>query len=489
MITFDKGNYWQFPEIFKLYEKTIAHMESQSLTQWKWGVYPNTKIITDDLSNGYSFLLFDDETLIGAFALNQEEAPEYREVPWMYGTRPIVMHRFVIDPDYQNRGIGLQAMELMKDLARETGYDCLRLDTYSQNTAALKLYEKAGFRKSGQVFFREKEEPFICFETPLTSNCSILPIPMVPAYRHGEQTPWGGNQLKSLYQKNTPDNQTGESLEVSAIPGLVSHSLQGEGLDELLSLHKEEIQGKKIQGPFPLLLKLLDAKQPLSVQVHPDDSYAHQYENGKFGKTEAWLILACEPGAKLVYGVKEGTTKEALLKASKQGKAVETLLRQVEVAPGDVCFIPAGCVHAIGEGIVLYEIQQSSDVTYRFYDWDRTDEKGNKRELHLEKAIAVTDVGLQLNPIATKNIKDPIATLLENPVFTMEKLTLEEGASLTLQKDLNRFRILTSLTKATLTTLASHLSLNPGDSVLIPASCPDFTLKGEGSIILSMPTL
>lgn len=111
------------------------------------------------------------------------------------------------------------------------------------------------------------------------------------------------------------------------------------------------------------------------MQVHPNDDYAARVENGKLGKTEAWLILDAPEGSQLVYGIKPGTTLDTLRAACEQGAAVEPLLRRVTVHPGDVCFIPAGCVHAIGAGIMLYEIQQSSDITYRFYDWDRVDQE------------------------------------------------------------------------------------------------------------------
>lgn len=486
MITFDKGNYWQLNLVMKLYKDVIEDMNQKGLDQWKWGDYPNAEVISEDLSNGHCYLLFDDDNMIGAFVLNEEQAPEYKEIPWRYGTRPIVLHRLVIHPSYQGKGIGKDVMALVEDIARNSAYDSLRFDTYSPNRQAVALYEKAGYQKSGHVHFRGKKPHFICFEAPLTPDCPLLPIPMVPAFRHGSQTPWGGSNLKN-YNKHIPDELTGESLEVSAIPGLVSHSLHGEGLDELLNMHGEKLQGTHVQGTFPLLLKLLDAREPLSVQVHPDDAYAGKNENGKLGKTEAWLILDAQPGAQLVYGVKDGTTKEELLEASKKGKAVESLLRKVTVKPGDVCFIPAGCVHAIGAGIVLYEIQQSSDVTYRFYDWDRTDTQGNKRELHLEKAIAVTDVTCQLSPVSSNSQMEEVATLLENPVFTLQKLTV--SGSLSLLPDESRFRILTALDAITLNSGGNILLMKKGDTVLIPASSPKIVLKGEGKLILSMPTV
>ena len=208
----------------------------------------------------------------------------------------------------------------------------------------------------------------------------IAPILMTPAYRWGAATPWGGEALRTMFRKQIPGEHTGEALEVSAIPGLESRDPSGNTLTELIEQYGERLTGKGFAHPFPLLLKLLDAKDTLSVQVHPDDAYAACVE-GKLGKTEAWHILFAAPGAELVYGVKAGTEKDALLNASRNGAEVENLLRRVKVRAGETYYIPAGMVHAIGAGIVLYEIQQSSDVTYRFYDWERRDKEGRKREL------------------------------------------------------------------------------------------------------------
>ncbi|NLB89982.1 MAG: GNAT family N-acetyltransferase [Clostridiales bacterium] len=487
MIDFQKGKEADFARVCALYQKGIAHMEAQGLEQWSWGIYPNETLIQEDLAKEESFLLFVKGELAGVFVLNDYQDPEYLSVPWQYGLRPLMMHRLMIDPDLQKQGLGKAVMDWIFSYGKEQGYDSIRLDTYSQNLGALALYRKMGYRESGIVHFREKEGPFICFEMPLSPSCPLLPIPMVPAFRHGKDTPWGGDALKRLYRKNTPDNRTGESLEVSAIPGLVSRTLQGEGLDELLALHGENLQGSAVKGPFPLLLKLLDAREPLSVQVHPDDSYAATYEGGKLGKTEAWLILHAPPGAQLVYGIKKGTSKEELLKASKEGKAVEALLRKVTVQPGDLLFIPAGCVHAIGAGIVLYEIQQSSDVTYRFYDWDRTDAKGQKRELHFEKAIAVTDVSFQLDPIRASHEKEGMVPLLENPVFVTVQLNVQ--GSFQLDKDPRRFRMITALDPLTINSGGSILSVQAGQTVLFPALCPSVTFTGKGRAILSAPTV
>ena len=219
------------------------------------------------------------------------------------------------------------------------------------------------------------------------------------------------------------------------------------------------------------------------MQVHPGDAYAHENENGKLGKTEAWLILDAAEGSQLVYGILPGTTRDSLRTACEAGEAVEPLLRRVNVHAGDVCFIPAGCVHAIGAGIMLYEIQQSSDVTYRFYDWNRVDSQGRRRELHLKKALDVTDLSFALSPIPAPDA--PCARVLDEACFTLDLLRVKGSAALPAICD---FGLLTALDGAlTLTWEGGALPLSKGESVYIPASAPDLALAGLGRAALSMP--
>ncbi|HML47657.1 MAG TPA: class I mannose-6-phosphate isomerase, partial [Clostridia bacterium] len=226
------------------------------------------------------------------------------------------------------------------------------------------------------------------------------PFKMTPAYRCGASTPWGGEALREVFGKQIPDSRTGESLEVSALPGLCSRDEDGTPLDALLERHGAALRGTAIGERFPLLLKLLDARDRLSVQVHPNDAYAAAHEQGKLGKTEAWVILAAEPGAQLIYGLNPSVDRETLRQSLGNPEALEACLNRVYVQPGEVFYIPAGMVHAIGGGILLYEIQQSSDVTYRLWDWMRRDAKGNLRELHVEDALAVTRTGLWMESLA-----------------------------------------------------------------------------------------
>lgn len=312
----------------------------------------------------------------------------------------------------------------------------------------------------------------------------LAPIPMTPAYRYGAMTPWGGDGLQRLFQKPIPDPRTGECLELSAIPGLESRDPAGETLPALAEKYGVRLTGTAVSGPFPLLLKLLDARDTLSVQVHPDDEYAARVEH-KLGKTEAWHILYAAPGAELVYGVKPGVTKAELMQASLSGAAVEGLLRRVQVKAGETYYIPAGMVHAIGAGIVLYEIQQSSDVTYRFYDWERKDKNGNKRELHIQKAIDVTDLNAQLSAAAEKELAPGRYQLLREKYFTLERFSGFDGV---LPADKRRFAILTAIEPATITWAEGTLSLPAGTTALLPADGYELKIAGN-YVLLSYPTV
>lgn len=313
---------------------------------------------------------------------------------------------------------------------------------------------------------------------------ALEPIRMYPAYRFGEMTPWGGDNLQLIFGKDIPDERTGECLEVSAIPGLESRDEKGNTLPMLIEKYGEKLVGTQVKGVFPLLLKLLDAKDTLSVQVHPDDDYAAKVEK-KLGKTEAWYILYADEGAELVYGVHAGLTKEALMQHSLEGRAVEQDLRRVKVKAGETYFIPAGMVHAIGGGIVLYEIQQSSDVTYRFYDWERMDKEGKKRELHIQKAVDVTDLSAQLEKAEGKPMEPGREKLLEEKYFSLEKFKNYQGV---VEKDERRFAILTALKPTRLFWEGGEMALQGGETVLLPAEGMNLVLDTDEAL-MSYPTV
>ena len=208
---------------------------------------------------------------------------------------------------------------------------------------------------------------------------------------------WGGNKLKSLLNKETNRDDLGESWEISGVEGDISvvanGELKGFTLKDLLEEYKDRILGKKIykefDADFPLLIKFIDANTNLSVQLHPNDDLAKQRHNS-FGKTEMWYIMQADKGAKINIGFKESISKDDYISRLEEGKIVDVLNFE-EVKKGDSFFINTGKVHAIGAGVLLAEIQQTSDVTYRIYDWDRTDDEGNSRELHTALAIDAID--------------------------------------------------------------------------------------------------
>lgn len=314
----------------------------------------------------------------------------------------------------------------------------------------------------------------------------MKPIKMIPAFRYGSATPWGCEGLRRLH-KAIPDPRTGESLEVSVLPGLESRDSEGHTLSELLDAGGEAMRGTKVGTEFPLLLKLISAGDMLSVQVHPDDAYARKNEHGKLGKTEAWVILDAEPGAQIVYGIREGVSREALASACEEGgAAVQACLNKVNVKPGDVYYIPAGMVHALGGGVTLMEIQQSSDVTYRFYDWDRVDAQGKGRELHIQKGLDVTNVSLHLPPCAGATNEKPGGTVtryIDERAFVLERWHCESAMELPLTPE--HFVLLCALGDGKLTWEDGEMTLQRGDCVFLPAKCEKTSLCGQVDALLT----
>ena len=314
----------------------------------------------------------------------------------------------------------------------------------------------------------------------------MKPIKMLPAFRYGSATPWGCEGLRALH-KAIPDSRTGESLEVSVLPGLESRDSEGHTLSELLDTYGEAMRGTKVGKEFPLLLKLISAGDRLSVQVHPNDAYARANEQGKLGKTEAWVILDAQPDAQIVYGIREGVSRDMLAHACEEGgEAVRACLNMVNVKAGDVYYIPAGMVHALGGGVTLMEIQQSSDVTYRFYDWDRVDAQGKGRELHIQKGLDVTDVSLHLPPCAgvTRSRTGGTATrYIDERAFILERWHCESAMALPLTPE--HFVLLCALGDGKLAWDGGEMDLQRGDCVFLPAECEKTSLCGHVDALLS----
>ena len=472
-------------EILALYQRVSDHMEGGGLNQWHWGVYPNEELIREDVRQKRLYIQRLDGVLAAAVALQFEMDPEYDRVPWTCGIRPALFHRLAIDPPMQGMGLGGGVLDDVQQIVRRAGYDCLRCDTNLKNVRAMRLYEKMGFRKCGPMTWDDTPgEEYMAYDKLLKRETPLWPIRMEPAFRSGEMTPWGGEKLRTVYGKQIPGVPTGESMEVSCIPGLESRDSMGRTLPELIAEFGDKLIGNYSDRGFPLLLKLIDAKDRLSVQVHPNDVYAAEQENGKLGKTEAWLILDAPEGAEIVYGIRPGTSLTELREACREGKAVENLLRKVPVQTGDVCYIPAGCVHSLNGGILLYEIQESSDVTYRFYDWDRTDAEGKKRELHLQKALDVTDLKCALRPLRVGKAYGTRRVLSEDS-FTLDMIAC---GGMEKVPEVQSFGILTALEEAmTLHWKSGKMILRKGETCLLPRSVPELALEGYGLAVLAMP--
>ena len=213
---------------------------------------------------------------------------------------------------------------------------------------------------------------------------------------------WGGTRLNDDFAKHITCVPLAETWECSTHPNGVSIAASGEWigmpLDEILKAHPEYL-GEHAQGAtdLPVLVKFIDAKQDLSVQVHPSDEFAREHEGGQCGKTEMWYVMDAEPDSRIAYGLHHTVGREAFLRGIEDG-SVEKYLQMMPVRKNDLFFIPPGTVHAIGAGCLIAEIQQNSNLTYRLYDYNRTDRNGNKRPLHLEKGLAVANLEAMPEP-------------------------------------------------------------------------------------------
>jgi mannose-6-phosphate isomerase len=277
---------------------------------------------------------------------------------------------------------------------------------------------------------------------------------------------WGGRRLESLYGKRLPSGTLiGESWEIVDRPEAQSvvHDgpLRGATLHKLWCKHREEIFGKVPDAPrFPILAKLLDAQENLSLQVHPPRAIAKKL--GGESKTELWYIANAAPKARLYAGVKKGTTRESFLKALEKG-TVEKHLHVLEVKTGDAMFLPSGRMHALGAGNVLVEIQENSDTTYRIYDWDRSRKGRPLRQMHLDDAMQCIDF---------KDVEPPLLSasgesLVRHEVFEVEKWDLRAEREISPH---GKFAIVVCLTGEL---ECAGRKFKPGDFFLLPACCPE----------------
>jgi mannose-6-phosphate isomerase len=295
---------------------------------------------------------------------------------------------------------------------------------------------------------------------------------------------WGGRELERLYHKPLPPGvPIGESWEISDRPGDVSvianGPLAGQDLRWLMEQHVTELLGgaKPHGGRFPLLVKILDARDKLSLQVHPPPSTAAAL--GGEPKTELWYVTQAAPGAELYVGLKRGVTRAEFESKLKTG-AVAECFHRVGVGPGDAMFLPSGRVHALGAGLVIFEIQQNSDTTCRVFDWDRLGLDGKPRELHIAQSLASIDFQdfepALLPPASVRYGAPQVRTLVRDPLFTVKARQANAGASVALPP--NKLQIIAGVTgEVEVRHGQGTLALAPGQFCLVPASLAQVVLR------------
>jgi mannose-6-phosphate isomerase len=316
----------------------------------------------------------------------------------------------------------------------------------------------------------------------------FYPILFEPIYKNAI---WGGRSFETLFKRRLPSGIFSESWEVSSHKNgnsiIKNGKFKGQALGDIINLHGINFLGTRSANldRFPLLIKFIDANDKLSVQVHPDNKYALEVE-GDLGKTEMWYIVDAKENAQIIYGIREQISKDDLLSAAKNGD-LENYLNYIKVKKGAVIFIPSGTVHAILDGIVIAEIQQNSDTTYRLYDWNRLDDNGSPRDLHIGKAIDV------INFDFNEDIKSPkfctfngysTSTLVQCDFFNVDLINI-----MNIFKDSTSeetFFIFTAVEgDGTLTYANINYDISMGSSFLIPANCGEFTISGNITLLKS----
>ncbi len=315
---------------------------------------------------------------------------------------------------------------------------------------------------------------------------------------------WGGRSLANLGKHLPVDGIVAESWEISAHPNgpsiVKNGSLAGQTLNQVLEAYHAELLGQFDHEPFsskfPLLIKFIDACDDLSVQVHPDDEQAARLEHGELGKNEMWYIVAADKDSRLIIGTEDGIDREAFARAVDEGN-IAACLHEIPVQAGDVIDIPAGLLHAIGKGIIICEIQQNSDTTYRVYDYDRRDSSGNTRPLHIDKALEVINFSLgdsvvKQPELRFKNESDSssIELLVHNDYFEVERWTIT--TELQAHEDISRFSTLTVLEgRGSIfwsdQAQENSLEIEQGESILMPAVVNNWRI--EGNLVLLKASL
>ncbi len=325
--------------------------------------------------------------------------------------------------------------------------------------------------------------PPVNFERKAMKNLYPLKLSFVAKYRC-----WGGSGLKNDFGKEGDLDKVGETWELTVRDDEMSYIVNGvengASLSEYIKKHGNAVVSPEYDGGhFPLLIKLIDAEDKLSVQVHPDDKYARDVEND-MGKTEMWYIVSAKPDAKIIYGLRDGITSEDYARAVKNGN-IEDAMKYCSVCSGETYFIPSGLVHAIGEGIIIAEIQQNSDLTYRVYDYCRRQDDGSFRELHIEKALSV------VRPFSEDEIEilryergKPHGALASCRYFTVYKEDIDGEKSFDCDEE--SFRSLLCVDgEGYVTCGGDEYPLKKGDSYFLPAGLGEYKIAGKLCVIIS----
>tara|TARA_R110002049_G_scaffold133385_1_gene292833 strand:+ start:509 stop:1489 length:981 start_codon:yes stop_codon:yes gene_type:complete len=303
---------------------------------------------------------------------------------------------------------------------------------------------------------------------------------------------WGGEKLSNILNKKSDSKNIGESWEISGVEdniSMVSNGLyKGKSLNDLIKSHKSEFLGKKnidtFGEHFPLLIKFLDAKTNLSVQVHPDDEMAKVHHNS-FGKTEMWYIMNSDEDAEIVLGLKDNDLDKNVL-GDINASNVNDIFNTEQVKQGDSYFIPAGKIHAIGAGVLAAEIQQTSDITYRVYDWDRTDVNGNQRDLHTEAAIKATKSFPSTGKSNYQLEVDKTSNLVDCEYFTTNIFEVKSNQNRD-YRNLDSFVIFMCVEGSAEVTIDNVTeTVTMGETILIPANTDSVTFNSEGSKLLEV---
>lgn len=300
---------------------------------------------------------------------------------------------------------------------------------------------------------------------------------------------WGGTKLADEFGYEIPSNLTGECWAVSGHPNgqsiIKNGPFAGRALGDLY-MEERGLFGNHEAEKFPLLTKILDANQDLSVQVHPNDDYAHIHENGELGKTECWYVIDCEKDAEIIFG-HTAETKEEFVGRIEKGEW-EELLTRVSVKPGDFFYVPSGTIHALCSGVLILETQQSSDTTYRVYDYDRTDKEGNARELHIEKSIDVSTIphkNVNVTPEISEQDGITVTTYVKAEYFSVYKWDVDGAFVSTQDKHFLIGSVIEGSGEVKLDDIINPLK--KGDHFIIPFQAGEFTVEGNLQLIVSHP--